>query len=140
MSASEFVVSSVRDISTIEIIDEDVLQKSLRLHNLSVIFEFYDNFLILSAMNLNNSKNDFIRTTNSKTDNYLNKLRNENKNFMSQLPNQSIDKDNQVEDFKKFYILRRTDIFILVKVKLRGEMEIEVDVRTSPLLVFLNQR
>lgn len=133
-------MSSVRDISTIEIIDEDVLQKSIRLHNLSVIFEFYDNFLILSAMNLNNSKNDFIRTTNSKTDNYLNKLRNENKNFMPQLPNQSIDKDKQVEDFKKFYILRRTDIFILVKVKLRGEMEIEVDVRTSPLLVFLNQR
>lgn len=47
-------------------------------------------------------------------------------------------KEDSGNEQKKFYILRKMDLFIMVKASL--SMEIELDVRTSPILMFLKQR
>jgi hypothetical protein len=55
LSIGELVVSSISELdSKRKEEDDDVLQKSIRISNLSFIFEFYDNFFIISQMVPNN--------------------------------------------------------------------------------------
>ena len=91
--------------------------------------------------NFDNLHDDnFIKTAHSRADHFLHKLKADNKNFMQNMPVDPLNEITQAEEMKKFYILRKMDLFVLMKISFAHGLEIDVDIRTSPLLIYLKQR
>ena len=50
---------------------------------------------------------------------------------------EATDTEEQSNDLKRFYILRKMDLFILIQIKLAPALEIAVNIRTNPIIIFL---
>lgn len=83
---------------------------------------------------------NFIKTSKTPAEHFLHRFREENKQFMAHLPREDVSVAERLQDQQKFYIIKNLDLFILLKMSIGLIPEIEVDVRASPILVYLKQR